>query len=239
LLATRLPLLAVITGAIGLAASVWHLGQPLRAWRIFLGWRRSWLSREAMVFGAWFPVATLTLIEPDIMRVAAAIGVVGLMCSVMIYVDTHRTFWRWTQTAPRFFGSAILLGAATTLALGIAPLASAVVIGLMTLMKLACDARIMRSLDEWDEDEIPPASVTSARLLAGPLRGIFGARVSMALVAGLLLPALVVTQQWTGYGAWIVFAIVLATDLVERYLFFRAVDAPKMPGLPGMTGRSS
>ena len=239
LVATRLPLFAVMTGALGLAASVLHLGQPLRAWRIFLGWRRSWLSREAMVFGAWFPLATLTLIEPPFLPMAATVGVTGLGCSVMIYVDTRRAFWRWTQTAPRFFGSAVLLGAATCLALSIAPVASAAIVGLVTLAKLACDARIMRSLDAWDEDEIPPVSVTSARLLGGPLRNIFGTRVAVSLIAGLVLPALVVTQYWPVYAAWLVLAMVLVTDLAERYLFFRAVDAPKMPGLPGVTGRSS
>ena len=45
-------------GAAGLALSVLHLGQPRRAWRVFLGWRASWLSREALVFGAWFLLAT-------------------------------------------------------------------------------------------------------------------------------------------------------------------------------------
>src|SRR5688500_16389071 len=40
-----------LAGIIGLGASMFHLGQPSRAWRIFLGWRKSWLSREAMAFG--------------------------------------------------------------------------------------------------------------------------------------------------------------------------------------------
>ena len=30
-----------------------HLGQPLKAWRSFLGWRKSWFSREVIVFGAF------------------------------------------------------------------------------------------------------------------------------------------------------------------------------------------
>ena len=36
---------------VGLLCSVLHLGQPLKAWRIFLGFRHSWLSREAVALG--------------------------------------------------------------------------------------------------------------------------------------------------------------------------------------------
>ena len=93
-------------GAAGLGASVFHLGQPLRAWRIFLGWRTSWLSREAMVFGAWFGAATAALVLPSFAAVSAVIGVAGLACSAMIYIDTRRTFWRATHTVPRFLGTA-------------------------------------------------------------------------------------------------------------------------------------
>jgi Fe-S-cluster-containing dehydrogenase component/DMSO reductase anchor subunit len=233
--ATR-PLLlsALIAGAIGLVASVAHLGQPLRAWRIFLGWRTSWLSREAMVFGAWLPLAALSLIEPGITGPAAAVGVIGLICSVMIYADTRRVFWRWTQTGPRFFGSALLLGAATAFALGIVPVASAAIMAFATLAKLACDARVMRPLDEVDEDDVPTAAVTTARLLTEPLRLVFGMRVLLAVVAGLVLPLMALMTEWGWFASWCVFAAVLIGDLMERHLFFRAVDAPKMPGLPGV-----
>jgi Fe-S-cluster-containing dehydrogenase component/DMSO reductase anchor subunit len=36
-----------------LVTSVFHLGRPLVAWKAFLGWRKSWLSREAIVFGVF------------------------------------------------------------------------------------------------------------------------------------------------------------------------------------------
>lgn len=42
---------AFIAAALGLAAAGLHLGQPLRAWRVFLGLKTSWLSREALLFG--------------------------------------------------------------------------------------------------------------------------------------------------------------------------------------------
>lgn len=40
----------------GMAASVFHLGQPLKAWRFFLGLRTSWLSREILAFSLFAPI---------------------------------------------------------------------------------------------------------------------------------------------------------------------------------------
>jgi Fe-S-cluster-containing dehydrogenase component/DMSO reductase anchor subunit len=42
---------------IGLIAAPLHLGQPLKAWRAFLGWRTSWLSREIIAFNQFAPLA--------------------------------------------------------------------------------------------------------------------------------------------------------------------------------------
>ena len=42
---------------LGLMAAPLHLGQPLKAWRAFLGWRTSWLSREIIGFNQFAPLA--------------------------------------------------------------------------------------------------------------------------------------------------------------------------------------
>ena len=42
----------------------------------------------------------------------AAVGLAGVACSAMIYVDTRRRFWRWSQTFPRFFGTVITVALA-------------------------------------------------------------------------------------------------------------------------------
>lgn len=202
-----------LVGAVGLAASGFHLGQPLRAWRIFLGWRRSWLSREAMVFGPWFVLATVTaftvrgistvaLPRQLLLTGTAITGLAGLFCSVMIYVDTHRVFWRFAQTAPRFFGTALVFG--------LAPVAPRLAAWLL-LAKLV-----------WESLTFFGGSV-SARLQQGPLRSAAALRDTLGFGAVLLLFLL---------PGWFAFATLLAGELTERYLFFRAVDAPKMPGLP-------
>jgi len=209
----HIAILAWLLGATGLAASVFHLGQPRRAWRIFLGWRKSWLSREALAFGGWFGLATLATataagllpallpLRLTLMATTAA-GMLGLGCSVMIYADTRRHFWRLAQTAPRFLGTAVLAALAT-----IAPRLA----GLLLLGKLA-----------WEWRTYFDGSV-SARLQRGPLRTASSVRDILgggALVLLLTLPG------------WPARALLLAGELAERYLFFRAVDAPKMPGTP-------
>ena len=196
-------LAAAILGALGLAASVFHLGQPLRAWRIFLGWRKSWLSREAMVFGVWFPLTIAALMIPSLAPVAAMVGVLGLVCSAMIYVDTRRHFWRATQTFPRFLGTALVIAAAL-----LAPLAAVALLAL----KLAVETRTFFFGN------------VSARLQRGPLARAILTRDLCGLVA---LVSLAIAPVWLALVPF------LAGELTERYLFFRAVDAPKMPGMPG------
>jgi hypothetical protein len=44
----------------GIAASFFHLGRPLKAWRVFLGLRRSWMSREIVAFGLFVLLAAAT-----------------------------------------------------------------------------------------------------------------------------------------------------------------------------------
>ena len=126
----------------GLAASVFHLGRPLGAWRFFLGLRTSWMSREILAFGlfagAAFAAGALCWILPGsplaLAGVAAtgAMGLIAVFTSVMIYVDTRRAYWSLPLTAARFYGATILLGvtaAATGMGamefLGVGNLASA------------------------------------------------------------------------------------------------------------------
>ncbi|MBE2214868.1 MAG: dimethyl sulfoxide reductase anchor subunit [Opitutaceae bacterium] len=201
---------AAICGLFGIAASVAHLGQPLRAWRVFLGLRRSWLSREAVLFGAYLPAllvaaaASLLAVDYRFLTLAApvagTIGAASVFCSMMIYIDTRRRFWRAPLTALRMGGTVAVFALGFSL-----PLAAALVLA----AKLGGEALsfIGRS--------------PSARLQRGPLRSATALRLTlgaMAVVGLVFAPTL-------GLG------LALAGELAERYLYFRAVDAPKMPGV--------
>jgi DMSO reductase anchor subunit len=86
---------------IGLVASTFHLGQPMRAWRAFTQWQSSWLSREA-----WLSCAALLALLPVALRalmdqppglwgpVAAALCLGTVLCTTMIYAQLA-TVPRW------------------------------------------------------------------------------------------------------------------------------------------------
>ncbi len=241
------PALAVcgwLAGAAGLALAALHLGQPLRAWKVFLNLRRSWFSREAVVFGVWFPLATTYVavrlgwlpLAPGPLRSSLAIGTavlggLGLFCSVMIYADTHRVFWRFANTAPRFFGSAVILGLAGALTAPGAPLALGYALVIATILKLAFEAGALAPLRDGSDQPPSPARQT-ALLLTGPLRSANELRGAAAIFGGILLPFMVASGSVPVVAAWPALGLALLGELAERYLFFRAVDAPKMPGQP-------
>jgi len=202
---------AAVTGTVGIAASVAHLGQPLRAWRVFLGLRRSWLSREAVLFGGYLPALLTAFAAKHLAHgtwplslagpIACAIGAASVFCSIMIYVDTRRRFWRFGHSALRMAGTVAIV------ALGFAtPVAAAVVL----LSKLAGEALSLRG------------DSASARLQRGPLRTLVISRFALGLTAAALFPM----------AASMALAACLLGEFAERALYFRAVDAPKMPGVP-------
>jgi formate dehydrogenase iron-sulfur subunit len=132
-----LNILALAVGVVGLVLGGLHLGQPLRAWRVFLGVRRSWLSREAIVFGKYIGLLSVSCIlwlsqRPETLPAifspirelsesgwasivqwsTGLIGLIGVFCSAMIYVATRRSVWRASRTLPSFFGATLVAGLA-------------------------------------------------------------------------------------------------------------------------------
>ena len=128
-------LVAMGVGLAALAASVFHLGRPLYAFRAILGLRTSWMSREILAFGLFAPLAiayaaacfghaqlattlsegTATRIQDALRATVAFTGIVGVSCSVLIYHVTRRAFWNATATGFKFFMTAALLGLSTTI----------------------------------------------------------------------------------------------------------------------------
>ena len=221
----RLTLLGLGLYSTGLVASIAHLGQPLRAWRIFLGLRTSWLSREAVLLGMAFPLLAAALLTSEVaagllanyapplppllqrgIELAPIGGLViaglGVFCSAMIYTDTRRQFWRLSQTLGRM-GGTVAIAALIPFS---APLAAVVLVA-----KLALELSTLRGTS------------TSARLQRGLLSPLVVARLA---VAGLAFAGFFMLNP---AAAVILFGI---GEILERTLFFRAVDSPKMPGVP-------
>ena len=110
---------ALVATLIAVNVGTLHLGQPLKAWRSFLGWRKSWFSRELIAFGVFIGALALhvAILHPLSAIFAATTGLAAVFCSAMIYVDTRRPFWNAPMTFGKFFGTTLLLGAAAMMLL--------------------------------------------------------------------------------------------------------------------------
>jgi ferredoxin len=55
------PWLLPVLGVVAMSISTLHLGRPRRAWRAALNWRRSWLSREVLLFPAFLLLSSTSV----------------------------------------------------------------------------------------------------------------------------------------------------------------------------------
>ena len=231
---------AFVVMAAALGIGTLHLGQPFRAWKAFLGWRKSWFSREAIAFGLYvkaLAVLTATFwLKPDLLPpglrplalgVTTSLGLLSVFCSVMLYVDTRRRFWSLGRTAGKFFGSTSLLGLAASAVL-IPNQALWLAISVAFVAKLAVEFEILASLKLTNRSELH----RSARLITGHFRKLVIVRLAVGAAGGLLVPGLVLAGLLSmGPVAGLVAAsLLMAGEVCERVLFFAAVAPDKMPG---------
>jgi formate dehydrogenase iron-sulfur subunit len=210
----------------GLSCSVLHLGQPTKAWRVWLGWRTSWLSREAIMLNALAAGMALQLAGIRVpLSILALLSLGALLSEAMVYVDTRREFWGPRWTLPRFLGTSILLGAALKLAVAPVPPAAWILIA-TTLLKLACEVGVIKYSDE----ECSTQLERTARLQSGLLRPVLTARILLGLAGGVLLPFIMITGSFSLPLRVTAAVLCLAAEFVERYLFFASVSPDKMPG---------
>jgi DMSO reductase iron-sulfur subunit len=134
-----LTLLLTIT-SVALNISVFHLGRPAYAWRALKMWRRSWLSREVLLFGLFFgAIASFTLaswlltpaiatllhssmlqqlhaspLTPPLLAAlgwaAVLFGIAGTIASAFIYLVPARPAWNMMHTPIDFLLSSLFLG---------------------------------------------------------------------------------------------------------------------------------
>ncbi len=227
-----LPILitAAVLFNLGMVAATLHLGQPLKAWRFFLGLKTSWLSREILGFSliAPLPLALIALkLTPDfpyknlathftaLSAIPASLG--AIFTSIMIYQDTKRVSWRLSLTASRFFGSFLSF---LLLGLALSRPDFGILATLAIILKMAPEGRILKLNDHDEDDATWSADFHSARLQLFPLRRILNARVILAFAAAFI----------TLINPWIALPILLVSEILERQLFFQSCHSPKMPG---------
>jgi formate dehydrogenase iron-sulfur subunit len=214
-------LTSLLVGALALAASTLHLGRPAYAYRAVKMWRRSWLSREVLLFSGFSAVAclyaaVLWMAWPGGTAIGAltvALGVGGVTASAYIYRVPSRPAWNTPFTLVQFaltagtlgalFDAAIGTGDARWLAVAAASMAGAelVVLALRFFRMSASDGVELQA---------------SARLLATTLKSRLVVRGMLLALGGIAVPLFTVQP----IAQWSALALALGAEVLGRYLFF-------------------
>ena len=243
-------ILATVIGLAALGASTLHLGRPAYAFRAILGLRTSWMSREILAFGLFAPLALMyaaslrfvpALVLPyrDALSYAVAgAGMLGVVCSVLIYHVTRRAWWDAATTGFKFGMTTVLLGAATadlTLSIGIRTLGaedalspllwrvSGLVI-VLALVKVIGEAVVLRHLFDRSYTDLKRTAVLLTRDLQ-----VYTVLRLLALVVGLGAAAAQIHAPPSLFVAGLLWTALFAGELCERTLFFAAMASPGMP----------
>jgi formate dehydrogenase iron-sulfur subunit len=227
----RAALGSLVIAGMALASSTAHLGRPVHAYRALKMWKRSWLSREVLLFGCFSGMAalyaaTIWLISPlsQVLGAMTAIfGAVGITASAFIYLVPARPCWNTKFTIADFFLTAALLGPLFAISIGAARGR-----GLMLAAVAAASAHLLNQalrflwLIASDTFELQ----ASARLLSTTLARLLLLRGALLLAGGIALPV-----SGSGYAHFAALPIALAGEILGRYLFYVSV-VPKNIAAP-------
>jgi Fe-S-cluster-containing dehydrogenase component/DMSO reductase anchor subunit len=223
---------SLMVGGLALAASTLHLGRPVHAYRAIRMWRRSWLSREVLLFAGFSGIATLYAaslwFNLTLGTLAGALtvmlGVAGVSASACIYRVPSRPAWNTSYTVLQFLLTGAVLGPLFVSALGVGDerwLATAVMA--LAGAQLALLAVRFFRLTASDSLELQG----TARLLSTVLARRFVLRGALLILGAIVLPLLAGPAEAGhyvgGYALLAGFLLALAGEILGRYLFFVSV----------------
>jgi formate dehydrogenase iron-sulfur subunit len=234
----RAAVTSLVIAALALNGATLHLGRPVHAYRALKMWRRSWLSREVLLFTLFSGVAGLyagllwmdlpgTLIVGALTSVA---GIAGVTASACIYRVASRPAWNTPLTLVQFNMTAAVFGPLLAAAVGAAdPRRLSSVAAVMAAAQLAIvTARFLRLVTSRSSHAIELQG--TAHLLSTILRPLLIARTALLVAGGIALP--LVSSMATGAVVWwAALLLVLISEIVGRYLFFVSV-VPKHMSTP-------
>jgi formate dehydrogenase iron-sulfur subunit len=180
-------------------------------------------------------------LAPALQMAAVTSGALGVFCSVMVYVATKRPQWSGTLTSIRFFGTTFALGAAAVLAVCVAtaPALAASNRAVLLLPWLVAGTTSTKLLvDGWVLSHARARQLSvhkrAATVMLGDLRTATSLRLVLGAVGGVVLPTGLAVAGLEGVlvtaTAWLALVLLTVAELCERYLFFAAAPASRMPG---------
>jgi DMSO reductase iron-sulfur subunit len=225
-------LASLLVAALALNASTLHLGRPIHAYRALRMWRRSWLSREVLLFTAFSGVASIYAAAlwfgagaaegvPDIGSqvttavgaLTVALGIAGVTASACIYRVASRPAWNTHLTLAQFNLTGTVLGPLFAMAVGIGDrkwlaIASATMAGAQFVLLAV---RILRC-------------IASDRLeLKGTVRLLSTVFARHLIARGVLLAAGAIVLPLLAAPAALALALAFGAEILGRYLFFVSV----------------
>lgn len=228
---------SLAVGMLALGASTMHLGRPIHAYRALKMWKRSWLSREVLMFGCFSGAAALYAgslrigfrLGSELGGLTILLGAAGITASACIYLVGARPAWNTKHTVAEFFLTGMLLGPlfAASIGVGASRLLTWIALGAASLQLLNQAGKFLR-LTASDSFELQ----ASAKLLSTVLASRFLARAALLLAGGIALPLLASNRR--GLIAALVSA--LAGEILGRYLFYVSV-VPKNIAAPYLSGQ--
>lgn len=220
-------LVALAVAALALGASTLHLGRPIHAIRALKMWRRSWLSREVLLFSLFAMAAGIysgaLWVAPQkaigFGFLTVLLGFCGVGVSARLYLAPGRPAWNTPFTIALFFATAAFLGAcgANVLTHGTGDARGLVL--LAGLCTLAVEWARMLWLYRSPVHELRGAW----QLLTSTFAVELATRCVLPLTAIALLPF-----AERGPIAVAVAVLALAGEFVGRYLFFVSVVPTNM-----------
>ena len=220
-------LIALLVAMLALTSSTLHLGRPIHAVRALKMWRRSWLSREVLLFTLFALAATafsavlwLGVHGADWLgALTAVLGICGVGASARLYLVPGRPAWNSPLTIAEFGSTTALLGAC----------------GANILTHAATDARYAVL---WGfAFALMSTGLKLVRLGLSRMHELHGSWqllttvFSNRLLVRILLPCAGLALLPFAAAAWIRIAIALlmiAGEFIGRYLFFVTVVPTNM-----------
>lgn len=223
---------SLAVAGIALNASTLHLGRPIYAYRALKMWKRSWLSREVLMFGLFSGMATVYAgslwfnlrVSPLFGLLTALLGAGGVTASACIYLVKARPAWNTRHTIADFFLTGAVLGPLFAASIGVAAgrwlVAAAVAAASAQLLNQAVKFLRLTASESFEMQ-------ASARLLSTVLKTTFLLRGALLICGGIVLPL------FSSGRVGIVFALLTALcgEVLGRYLFFVSV-VPKNMAAP-------